>query len=141
VEEARTMQPVEETTSTRTACRGIRGAITVDGDSTVESATVELMEAIRARNAVRTEDVAAVVFTLTQDLRGGNPAAAARANGWDAVPLLNVSEHPAADADLKRCLRVLVLWNTDRLQSDVRHVYLRGARSLRPDLVRAGRGE
>jgi chorismate mutase len=124
----------------QTACRGIRGAITVDADRAVESATAELLYAIRERNGVRTEDVAAVVFTVTEDLRGENPAAAARATGWHAVPLLNTAEHPAADADLDRCIRVLVLWNTERLQSDVRHVYLGRARSLRPDLVTAAEG-
>jgi chorismate mutase len=135
------MKPVEETTGTPTACRGIRGAITVDRDGTVESATAELLEAVRSRNGARTEDVAAVLFTLTEDLRGQNPAAAARASGWASVPLLNVAEHLAADADVERCIRVLVLWNTTRPQSDVEHVYLGGARALRPDLVRAGRAE
>jgi hypothetical protein len=30
---------------------------------------------------------------------------------------------------------VLVLWNTDLAQSDIHHVYLRGASLLRPDLL------
>src|ERR671934_1467348 len=77
----------EEETTMQTACRGIRGAITVDADRTVRSAIAELLDAIREKNGVRTQDVAAAVFTVTEDLRGENPAAAARGAGWHAVPL------------------------------------------------------
>jgi len=36
---------------------------------------------------------------------------------------------------LPRCVRVLLHWNTDLPQQAVRHVYLRGAMVLRPDLL------
>jgi monofunctional chorismate mutase len=114
-----------------TACRGIRGAITVEGAG-VDEATAELLEAVVQENACRLDDVAAVIFTVSDDLEGWNPAAAARRNGWDLVPLLVVREH---DQSVERCLRVLVLWNTTKVQRDIRHVYLRGARALRPDLA------
>jgi chorismate mutase len=115
----------------RTACRGVRGAIGVDGD--VGAATRQLLDALVEANALRVEDVAAAIFTLTDDLAGANPAAAAREHGWSTVPLLVVKE--SGDAGLERCLRVLVLWNTSVPQDRVRHVYLGRASSLRPDLV------
>ena len=116
-----------------TACRGIRGAITVDDDAgSVDVATAELLDAVVSANGCRLEDVAAAIFTVSDDLAGSNPAAAARRNGWDLVPLLVVREH---DDSVEKCLRVLVLWNTSRTQRDIRHVYLRGARALRPDLA------
>jgi len=34
---------------------------------------------------------------------------------------------------LGRCIRILIHWNTDRPQEMVRHVFLRGARELRPE--------
>jgi chorismate mutase len=119
-----------------TACRGIRGATTVDGDEAggVLSATVELLDALIEANGCRLDDLAAVVFTVTEDLQGSNPAAAARGHGWGSVPLLVLREH-GGDSAVERCLRVLVLWNTSRAQADIRHVYLRGARALRPDLA------
>ncbi len=117
-----------------TACRGIRGATTVDALEDVEAATGGLLEAITEGNGLRTEDVAAAIFTLTDDLWGSNPAAAARDRGWGGVPLLQVLEH-GGDAPIPRCIRVLVLWNTDVAQSEVRHTYLRGAAALRPDLA------
>lgn len=118
----------------RTACRGIRGATTVDGPPKVARATAELLDAVVEANGVRAEDVAAAIFTLTEDLRGANPAAAARDHGWGAVPLLQVLEH-GGDTSVPHCIRVLVLWNTDVAQSEVRHTYLRGAAALRPDLA------
>jgi chorismate mutase len=33
------------------------------------------------------------------------------------------------------CIRVLVHWNTDIKQSSIKHIYLRDAAKLRPDLV------
>jgi len=36
---------------------------------------------------------------------------------------------------LARCIRVLVHWNTDVPQSEIRHVYLGEAAILRPDLT------
>jgi chorismate mutase len=117
-----------------TACRGVRGATTLDaGPAAMEAACVELLERMLEANAVSVQDVAAAIFTLDDDLAGENPAAAARAAGWELVPLLMVREH-GADARVARCLRVLLLVNTTRPQADVRHVYLRDAAVLRPDL-------
>lgn len=118
-----------------TACRGIRGATTVpDGDpESIAGATRELLRRIVEANGCRLEDVAAVVFTLTEDLEGAAPGAAARADGWDQVPLLVVREHGGASL-IPRCLRVMVLWNTTVPQDGIRHVYLGEAARLRPDL-------
>src|SRR6266508_1961664 len=120
------------------ACRGIRGAITTGngGAEAVSEATVELLQALVDANGCRSEDLAAAIFTVTPDLAGTNPAAAARRTGWDGVPLLVVQEH-AGDTGLSGCIRVLLLWNTTTPQDQVRHRYLREAARLRPDLVTA----
>jgi chorismate mutase len=115
-----------------TACRGVRGATTVEAG--VPEATAELLDEILAANGCRLEDVAAAIFTVPDELAGANPAAAAREHGWDSVPLLVVREH-GGDTAVERCLRVLILWNTPKAQHDIRHVYLRGAEALRPDLA------
>lgn len=115
------------------ACRGVRGAIRVEEQETVEQATRKLLDALVEANGLRAEDVAAAIFTVTDDLAGANPAKAAREHGWAGVPLLVVRE--SGDSTLDRCLRVLVLWNTSVPQAQVRHVYLGAAWALRPDLV------
>ena len=118
-----------------TACRGVRGATTVDrAAGAVAPATAELLARMLRVNGIALEDVAAAIFTLDEDLAGENPAAAARAAGWDLVPLLMVREH-GGDARVPRCLRVLLLVNTPRTQSQIHHVYLRDASVLRPDLA------
>jgi chorismate mutase len=120
-----------------TACRGVRGATTIDaGPAGMDAGCVELLGRMLEANEASLEDVAAAIFTLDDDLAGENPAAAARAAGWDLVPLLMVREH-GADARVPRCLRVLLLVNTTRSQAQVRHVYLRDAAVLRPDLTPA----
>ena len=71
--------------------RGIRGATTVDEDSTeqVGEATRELLQAIVEENGLLVFNIASVYFTVTGDLSAGFPAAGARQlPGWHLVPLL-----------------------------------------------------
>jgi len=117
-------------------CRGIRGAIGVganDADAII-AATRELLEHIIVANDLSVEDVASVIFTATPDLDAAYPARAAREIGWVNTPLLCMQEMTITGS-LPRCIRVLVLWNTDRHLDQIRHVYLGRARALRPDLV------
>ncbi|MCX8067172.1 MAG: chorismate mutase [Anaerolineae bacterium] len=117
-------------------CRGIRGATTVDTNSpeAILSATRELLQALVAANGLDPADLAGAIFTVTSDLNAAFPAQAARELGWTYVPLLCAQEIDVPGA-LPGCIRVLLLWNTDKLPSEIVHVYLRGARNLRPDLA------
>jgi len=114
--------------------RGIRGATTVDANAAdgIKERTLELLGILIASNGLRPEDVASAIFTVTADLDAEFPALAVRSlPGWEEVPLLCTREI-AVPGSLARCLRVLLHWNTDRSQSEVRHAFLRGARGLRP---------
>lgn len=115
--------------------RGIRGAITVEENSeeAISKGVTELLQAIVHENDFSLEDVAGVFFTATPDLDAAFPASAARRLGWHAVPLLCAVEMNVPGA-LPRCIRVLVLVNMEG-KTAVRHVYLREARALRPDLA------
>jgi chorismate mutase len=117
--------------------RGIRGAITIDADKPgqVLSATREMLEGILSANpSLRTEDIASAIFTVTDDIASAFPAVAARQMGWDLVPVVCTLEIPVPDS-LPLCIRVLIHWNTDLSQNAIRHVYLRKAINLRPDLA------
>ena len=119
--------------------RGIRGAITVAADEPdlVLQATRELLEEILAENqGMQPEDIASAIFTVTDDLTCTFPAQAARQMGWGLVPMLCAREIPVPGS-LPRVIRVLVHWNTEISQSEIRHIYLREAVKLRPDLVSA----
>jgi chorismate mutase len=118
------------------AVRGIRGATTTEEDSeaAIVDATTELLAQIARENALQPDDVAAAWFTTTPDLTSEFPAAAARRFGWGEVPLLCAHEMavPASNPrSLPRCIRVLLLINTDRPAAAMRFVYLRGAQQLR----------
>ncbi len=116
-------------------CRGIRGAIAVAENKPEEilEATEELIRALSAANGLDPADIASAIFTVTPDLDAAFPAQAARQIGWDHVPLLDAVEI-AVPGSLPRCIRVLVNWNTEQPPYAVRHVYLREAVGLRPDL-------
>lgn len=116
-----------------TAVRGVRGATTVPANDreAILRRTRELLEHLVRLNGIVPADVASATFTVTPDLDAEFPAFAAREIGWEDVPLLCGREIPVPGA-LERCVRVLVHWNTDRSQSQVRHAFLHGARSLRP---------
>ena len=120
------------------AVRGIRGAITVERDeaSLLLDATERLLREIVAENGIDSGDVASALFTLTPDLVSQFPALAARRMGWTLVPLLNFTE-VAVPGSLPRCIRVLLHINTSKRQDEIVHVYLDGARVLRPDLERS----
>jgi len=118
------------------AVRGIRGATTVEEDSpqAIVDATQELLGALLDENGIVRSDVAAAWFTTTRDLTAEFPAVAARRMGWAEVPMLCGHEMELAagqDGNVPRCIRVLVLVNTERAASELRFVYLRGASRLR----------
>ncbi len=119
------------------AVRGVRGAITVERDEAelLLSATERLLREIVSENGIDSDDVASALFTLTPDLVSQFPAAAARRMGWTRVPLLNFTEI-AVPGGLARVIRVLLHINTAKRQDEIVHVYLDGARVLRPDLDR-----
>lgn len=117
--------------------RGIRGATTVDANTeqAILSATLELLQRIVSENEVDGDDVAGVIFTMTPDLNAVFPAEAGRRlPGWTQVPLMCMQEIPVPGA-LERCVRVLILINTTKTMDEIRHVYLGGAKQLRPDLA------
>ncbi len=117
--------------------RGVRGATTIETDTTdnVLLATKELLDEIfHANSGLKTEDIASAIFTVTDDIVSAYPARAAREIGWSQIPMMCAREIPV-EGSLRHCIRALIHWNTDKAQNEIRHVYLRGAVNLRPDLL------
>lgn len=115
--------------------RAVRGATTVEKDDAelVVEATMELLSTLAERNAFAHEQVVSAIFTVTPDITSEFPARAARELGWVDVPLLCAMEI-ATTRGLGHCIRVLLHVETDLPRSALRHVYLRDAAELRPDL-------
>jgi chorismate mutase len=115
----------------------LRGAISVDRNDAQDilDATTELMRAIMERNELAPEHVVSCIFTATNDLNAEFPAVAARALGFDGVPLLCAREI-AVPRSLPRVIRVLIHYHADD-DHTAKHVYLRDAAALRADLQSA----
>ena len=116
--------------------RGFRGAITVDENSKekIGLAARQLVTKILSLNELRTENIGAIIFSMTEDLTAAFPSAALRQRpAFRLVPLFDTRE-PAIENSLPFCIRVLILAETDKDQNKIHHVYLGGAKNLRPDL-------
>lgn len=117
------------------ALRGVRGAIVVE-ENTAEAilrATSQLLTAMLSANpTLDPDEVASCFFTVTPDLTAEYPAKAARQMGWSDVPLICAQEM-AVPHGLKRCVRILIHWNTELNASEIEHVYLGEAAQLRPE--------
>lgn len=114
--------------------RAIRGATTVAEDAALEicDATRELLDALLVRNGLDVSHVVSLLLTATPDLRSEFPARGARDAGWEAVPMLCAAEIDVPGA-LPHCIRALVHVEVP-VGRELRHVYVRGAVVLRPDL-------
>lgn len=116
--------------------RGVRGATSVQEDTPeqIVEATTTLLTEIVQQNGIDTQDIASVFFTTTRGLVSEFPAKAARLMGWGDVPLLCGNEM-AVEKGLDKCIRVMIHWNTNKTQQDIRHIYQNEAVKLRPDIV------
>jgi len=115
----------------------LRGAISVERNDAKDilDATTTLMKEIVERNALEPRDVVSCIFTATNDLNAEFPAVAARAIGFDGVPLLCAREMGVPGA-LPRVIRVLIHYYAPEDHSAT-HVYLGEASELRTDLSAA----
>jgi 3-phosphoshikimate 1-carboxyvinyltransferase len=115
--------------------RGIRGAVTIQANTRDEiiSKTQEMLNEIVKRNDVKLEDIASVIFSVTDDIDEEFPAVAAREMGWNKVPLFCTREINVKNG-LPLCIRVLIHINTDKPQNLINHVYLYEAKKLRVDI-------
>ena len=118
-------------------CRGVRGAITVEANTSEEilKATRQLLALMIRENGIQKEDVASAIFSTTRDLDAEFPALAARQLGWLDVALMCTNEL-SVPGSLGHCVRILLHWNTEKTADEIVHVYVKGARNLRPDLSR-----
>ena len=117
--------------------RGIRGAITADANTKEEiwQRTRELAAAMLAANNITPDAIGAAIFSATDDLTATFPATGARQlKNFDAVPLFDARQM-SVENSLPMCIRALFLTDMDVPQREVKHIYLRGAKKLRPDLM------
>lgn len=116
--------------------RAIRGAITVENNTRDEilTATKTLLSEMIAANNIVKDDMIGIFFTMTNDLDECYPAVAAREMGYTDIPLVCYAELNIKNS-LQKCIRILLQFNTDKENVQLKHIYMKGAKVLRPDLV------
>ena len=119
--------------------RGIRGATTAAANTAeaIIEATDELLRELTRVNELDATEICFAFFTTTHDLTAEFPAYAARRLGWVDVPLLcshDMDVRLPNPRGVPMCIRILLLYNTERPQSAMRAVYLRGAQAIKADL-------
>ena len=120
--------------------RGLRGATTANANTeeAIFDATRELLEELVRANGLDTDDIASAYFSTTKDLDAAFPPTAARVQlGWTDVAMMAGNEMDVAGGQ-PRCIRVMILINTDKRAEELHHVYLRAAINLRAHFGRRG---
>ncbi|PKM50060.1 MAG: chorismate mutase [Firmicutes bacterium HGW-Firmicutes-7] len=119
----------------------VRGAIVIK-DNTKESilsGTKRALEQIIKENDIQIDEIISIIFSATRDLTASYPAPVARELGIINASLLCVQEMYVENS-MAMCIRILMNVNKANkankacCQKDVKHIYLNGAESLRPDL-------
>lgn len=117
--------------------RAIRGATSVNANEKQEilDATSELLREMVEQNGIMKEDIISILFSMTTDLNAVFPAVAARQLGWDRIAMMSTHEIDVPGS-LKRCIRVLMQFNTEKSNDDLKFIYMKEAMVLRPDLIK-----
>ena len=116
--------------------RGIRGAATIEQNTKEEifAATQQMESEMLRRNEIAPEDIGAAIFSATEDVTAAFPAAGARQlPGFNLVPLFDARQM-AVENSMPLCIRALLLVDTDKKASEIKHVYLGRAATLRADI-------
>ena len=115
----------------------IRGAITIKKNNIkeIKDATCILISELVKQNNLNESKIINVIFTATNDLDSVNPATIAREEfKLDSIPMLCVQEMKVKNG-LPKCIRVMINVYTSSSGEMIKHVYIGGAESLRPDLT------
>ena len=115
--------------------RAVRGATTVNENDRQEilDRTGELLSLLIEQNSIPKGDIISVIFSVTKDLNAAFPAVAARNLGWTDIALMCTYEMDVPDS-LRKCIRVMLHFNTDKSNSELKYIYLHEAKGLRKDL-------
>lgn len=113
----------------------VRGATTLNEDSpeAIQREVRRLLEALASQNHIQPQAILSVFFTLTPDIHSLSPAKAAReAMPWEDVALFCAVE-PEIEGLPPLAIRVLIQYYPEGAEHLPKHVYLNGAKALRPD--------
>lgn len=113
----------------------IRGAITIEKNSKEDIVynTEKLLEEIITQNNIDKNNIINIVFSATDDITKTYPAIATRNLGITDCAVMCLQEMNVEDS-LKMCIRVMITAKLDIDKKDIKHIYLKDAKILRPDI-------
>lgn len=110
----------------------VRGAVTTQNSiDAIREASIRLLNRIYFKNGLTDEDVINIFITVTSDLTAFSPARVLRESGHEVALLCGIE--PDINGEIPGCIRMMVSAYSD---NTARHIYLNGARKLRPDIAR-----
>src|SRR5690625_1738486 len=121
--------------------RGVRGATTVNENNRNEilNNTRILIEEMVSKNDIQPESVSHVFISVTSDINATFPAQSLRElDGWMYVPVMCMKEIDVPGS-LTKCIRVMMVVNSNKDQHEIEHVFHNSAVQLRPDLLKRDR--
>jgi len=117
----------------------IRGATTIAKNETqdIKNESIELIKQMMSVNDVQKNDCVYLKCSITTDITRAHPAKFIRESGFiGETPLFSCNE-PEIENQLKLCIRLMLLIQKDDNENfKANHIYLNGAKTLRPDLVK-----
>jgi len=105
--------------------------VPANNKESIIAATKELLTEMVRVNNIEIKDIAAILFSTTSDLNAEFPAVATRELGWPQHLALLCGHEMNVPKDLPRCLRILMLVNTEKRLEEIIHVYLGEAKKLK----------
>ncbi len=119
----------------------IRGAITIE-ENTKENIvmnTENLLNEIIEKNNIEKQNIINIIFSSTKDITKAYPAIATRNIGITDCAIMCLQEMDVEES-LKMCIRVMITVNSNIKKQNIKHIYLKDAKKLRPDISLAKSG-
>lgn len=119
----------------------IRGAITIE-ENTKENIVINtetLLNQIIEKNNINKENIINIIFSTTKDITKAYPAIATRNIGITDCAIMCLQEM-YVEQSLPMCIRVMLTVNLDVKKQNIKHIYLKEAKKLRPDLTLENKG-
>ncbi len=113
----------------------IRGAITIEENTkeNIVTNTETLLKEILTQNNINKDDIINIIFSATKDVTKAYPAIATRNLGITDCAIMCLQEMYVEDS-LSMCIRIMLTANVDLKKQDIKHIYLKEAKRLRPDI-------
>lgn len=114
---------------------GLRGAAFCENTiSDISTVVVEMYQTLLQSNKLLEKDIVSIFFSLTPDLEAINPAKALREAGHAHEQALFCAAEAISKDSPQKVIRILIHAYAESTHKPV-HAYIRGAESLRPDLI------